>query len=36
MAGQFCGTSLKAIEVWNEQNLHYEWGNQAAWTRRST
>ncbi len=28
MAGQFCGTSLKAIEVWNEQNLHYEWGNK--------
>jgi uncharacterized protein YgiM (DUF1202 family) len=27
MAGTFCGTSLKAIEVWNEQNLHYEWGN---------
>jgi hypothetical protein len=20
--------SLKAIEVWNEQNLHYEWGNK--------
>jgi uncharacterized protein YgiM (DUF1202 family) len=28
MASQFCGTSLKAIEVWNEQNLHYEWGNK--------
>ncbi len=28
LAGQFCGTSLKAIEVWNEQNLHYEWGNK--------
>ncbi|NJN84375.1 MAG: hypothetical protein HC802_20240, partial [Caldilineaceae bacterium] len=28
MAGAFCGTSLKAIEVWNEQNLHYEWGNR--------
>ncbi len=28
MAGEFCGTSLKAIEVWNEQNLHYEWGNR--------
>ncbi len=28
MAGQFCGTSLKAIEIWNEQNLHYEWGNK--------
>ena len=23
------GKSLKAIEVWNEQNLHYEWGNKA-------
>ena len=29
MAGQFCGTSLKAIEIWNEQNLHYEWGNRS-------
>jgi hypothetical protein len=29
MAGKYCGTSLKAIEVWNEQNLHYEWGNRA-------
>ncbi len=28
MAGKYCGTSLKAIEVWNEQNLHYEWGNR--------
>ncbi|MCC6457855.1 MAG: SH3 domain-containing protein [Caldilineaceae bacterium] len=28
MARTFCGTSLKAIEVWNEQNLHYEWGNK--------
>ena len=28
MAGEFCGTSLKAIEIWNEQNLHYEWGNK--------
>lgn len=28
IAGRFCGTSLKAIEVWNEQNLHYEWGNK--------
>ncbi len=28
MAGEFCGTSLKAIEIWNEQNLHYEWGNR--------
>ena len=27
MAGKYCGTSLKAIEVWNEQNLNYEWGN---------
>jgi hypothetical protein len=27
MAAQFCGSALKAIEVWNEQNLHYEWGN---------
>ena len=29
MAGEFCGSSLRAIEVWNEQNLHYEWGNRA-------
>jgi uncharacterized protein YgiM (DUF1202 family) len=28
MASQFCGTALKAIEIWNEQNLHYEWGNK--------
>ena len=28
LAGKYCGTSLKAIEVWNEQNLHYEWGNK--------
>ncbi|MEZ4860010.1 MAG: SH3 domain-containing protein [Caldilineaceae bacterium] len=28
LAGKYCGTALKAIEVWNEQNLHYEWGNK--------
>ncbi len=28
LASRYCGTSLKAIEVWNEQNLHYEWGNK--------
>jgi hypothetical protein len=28
LASKYCGSSLKAIEVWNEQNLHYEWGNQ--------
>jgi len=28
LAAKYCGTSLKAIEVWNEQNLHYEWGNK--------
>jgi hypothetical protein len=27
VAGRYCGTGVKAIEVWNEQNLHYEWGN---------
>jgi spore germination protein YaaH len=27
MAGRYCGSNVKAIEVWNEQNLHYEWGN---------
>ncbi len=27
LAGRYCGGALKAIEVWNEQNLHYEWGN---------
>ncbi len=27
LATRYCGTSVKAIEVWNEQNLHYEWGN---------
>jgi uncharacterized protein YgiM (DUF1202 family) len=28
LARNYCGSSLKAIEVWNEQNLHYEWGNR--------
>lgn len=28
IAGKYCNTQLKAIEVWNEQNLHYEWGNK--------
>ncbi len=28
LAGHYCGSALKAIEVWNEQNLHYEWGNK--------
>lgn len=28
VAGKYCNTPLKAIEVWNEQNLHYEWGNK--------
>ncbi len=28
MAGRYCGKGLGAIEVWNEQNLHYEWGNR--------
>ena len=28
LAGNYCGSSLKMIEVWNEQNLHYEWGNK--------
>ncbi|MFN8441161.1 MAG: SH3 domain-containing protein [Caldilineaceae bacterium] len=28
LAGKYCGSSLKAIEVWNEENLHYEWGNR--------
>ena len=27
LAGRYCGRGLNAIEVWNEQNLHYEWGN---------
>ncbi len=26
-AGRYCG-KVQAIEVWNEQNLHYEWGNE--------
>jgi uncharacterized protein YraI len=28
LAGKYCGSAVKAIEVWNEQNLHYEWGNK--------
>lgn len=27
MAGHFAGR-VKAYEIWNEQNLHYEWGNE--------
>lgn len=27
IAGRYCG-KVQAIEVWNEQNLAYEWGNQ--------
>lgn len=27
LAGRYCG-KINAIEVWNEQNLHYEWGNE--------
>ncbi len=27
-AARYCGR-VQAIEVWNEQNLHYEWGNEA-------
>ena len=28
LADHYCGSSIQAIEVWNEQNLHYEWGNK--------
>ena len=28
LAGRYCG-KVNAIEVWNEQNLSYEWGNQS-------
>jgi len=28
LARTYCGSSLKAIEIWNEENLHYEWGNR--------
>lgn len=28
VAARYCGKGLGAIEVWNEQNLHYEWGNK--------
>ena len=27
LAGRYCG-KINAIEVWNEQNLNYEWGNE--------
>jgi uncharacterized protein YraI len=27
-ASRYCGR-VQAVEVWNEQNLHYEWGNEA-------
>jgi hypothetical protein len=26
LAARYCGR-IQAVEVWNEQNLHYEWGN---------
>lgn len=29
VAGHYCGGPVKALEIWNEQNLHYEWGNKA-------
>ncbi|MFN8490399.1 MAG: hypothetical protein U0350_22615 [Caldilineaceae bacterium] len=28
VAKHFCGSALKAIEVWNEQNMHYAWGKR--------
>ena len=28
LAAKYCNTPVKMIEVWNEQNLHYEWGNR--------
>ena len=28
LAQMYCNSSVKALEVWNEQNLHYEWGNR--------
>lgn len=28
-ARRYCGR-VQAIEVWNEQNIHYEWGNEPA------
>lgn len=27
LASRYCNSSVKALEVWNEQNLYYEWGN---------
>ena len=29
LASRYCNSAVKALEVWNEQNLHYEWGNLA-------
>lgn len=28
VAARYCNRGVGAIEVWNEQNLHYEWGNE--------
>lgn len=28
LADRYCGSHIRAIEIWNEQNLHYEWGNK--------
>ncbi len=27
VAERYCGSSIRAMEIWNEQNLHYEWGD---------
>ena len=29
LASRYCNSAVKALEIWNEQNLHYEWGNLA-------
>ena len=28
MAERYCGTAVQAIEVWDEQNLHYSWSDE--------
>ena len=28
IANRYCERGVGAIEIWNEQNLHYEWGNK--------
>jgi uncharacterized protein YraI len=28
LAARYCGSPLRAVEIWNEPNIHYSWSNQ--------